>query len=72
MLVLWEIVVAGLGLSAVILPAPSAIFSRFGAGAGFALGGFQSDRYQRRVAGFAIGVSAALLCALAIDRSRFF
>ena len=72
MLALWEIVVAGLGLSAVILPARTfGDISALWGGAGFALGGFQSDRYQRRVAGFAIGVSAALLCALAIDRSRF-
>ena len=71
MLVLWEIVVAGLGLSAVILPAPSAIFLRFGAELDLLWGDFNQTVIKGALRGFAIGVSAALLCALAIDRSRF-
>ena len=40
-------------------------------GAGFALGDFNQTVIKGALRGFAIGVSAALLCALAIDRSRF-
>jgi NitT/TauT family transport system permease protein len=71
LLVVWELVVRGLNVSPVLLPAPSAIGSRI-ATSGMTL---RADVMQTFVkgalSGYAIGCGAAFLTGIAIDRLAF-
>lgn len=71
LLVLWECLVRGLGISPVILPPPSAIALRFGAELPTLWADFQQTFLKGALRGYLIGCSAAFLTAIAIDRSPF-
>ena len=70
-LVLWEGLVRGLGVSPVILPPPSAVAARFAAETATLWEDFVQTVLKGALSGYAIGASAALLTAIAIDRSGF-
>ncbi len=71
LLVLWEGVVRGFGISPVILPAPSAVVGTFMASTDMLWEDFQQTVLKGALSGFAIGALAAFSVAIAIDRSRF-
>lgn len=71
LLVLWEGLVRGLGVSPVILPAPSDVARTFAASTGMLWTDFQQTVLKGALSGFMIGCGAALLTAIAIDRSTF-
>ncbi len=70
-LVLWEGAVRGLGVSPVILPAPSAIAARFATETSVLWEDFQQTVLKGALTGFGIGVVFAFAVAVAIDRSPF-
>ena len=69
-LFLWEALTRGLHVPAVILPAPSAIATRFAASLP-TLGADFVQTAQGVLAGYAIGNAAGLVTAILIDRSPF-
>ncbi|MEL7165590.1 MAG: ABC transporter permease [Pseudomonadota bacterium] len=71
LLVLWEGAVRGLGVSPVILPAPSVVAGTFAGSLDILWVDFVQTVLRGALRGFAIGVVAAFLCAIAIDRSAF-
>ncbi len=71
LLVLWEGTVRGLGVSPVILPAPSLVAKTFAASIDILWVDFVQTVVKGALRGFVIGAVAALLCAVAIDRSAF-
>ena len=70
-LVLWEGWVRGFGISPVILPAPTAIAAKFMGSLGTLWADFVQTVIKGALSGFLIGVSAAFVTAIAIDRSPF-
>jgi NitT/TauT family transport system permease protein len=70
-LVLWEGTVRGLGISPVILPAPSTVAQTFAASTEILWVDFVQTVIKGALRGFIIGAVAAILCAIAIDRSAF-
>ena len=70
MLIAWESVVRGFGVPFVILPAPSAIFTRFIHSIPILAADFVQT-IQGVIAGYVIGCGAGLLIAILIDRSQF-
>ncbi len=71
LLVLWEGLVRSLGVSPVILPAPSDVAQTFARSTGLLWGDFQQTVLKGALSGYAIGVSAAFVAAILIDRSAF-
>ena len=71
LLVLWEGIARGLGVSPVILPAPSAIAARFAESLPLLWGDFAQTILKGALAGYLIGCGAAILVAIAVDRSPF-
>ena len=71
LLVLWEMAVALYQISPVILPAPSGIAARFGAEMPTLWGDFVQTFVKGALSGYLIGCAAAILVAIAIDRSPF-
>jgi len=71
LLVLWEGIVRGLGVSQVILPAPSLVAQTFATSLDILWTDFVQTVVKGAFRGFAIGAVAAFLCAIAIDRSAF-
>ena len=71
LLVLWEGLVRGLGVSPVILPAPSAIAARFAESLPILWGDFAQTILKGALGGYLIGCGAAVLVAVLIDRSPF-
>jgi NitT/TauT family transport system permease protein len=71
LLVLWEGIVRGLGVSQVILPAPSLVAQTFAGSLDILWTDFVQTVVKGALRGFAIGAMAAFLCAIAIDRSAF-
>lgn len=71
LLVLWECLVRGLGISPVILPPPTAIALRFAAELPTLWADFQQTFLKGALRGYVIGCSAAFVTAIAIDRSPF-
>lgn len=71
LLVLWEGLVKGLNVSPVILPAPSAIAARFAESLPLLWGDFTQTILKGALAGYFIGCGAAVLTAIAVDRSPF-
>jgi NitT/TauT family transport system permease protein len=69
-LIAWECIVRGFGVPFVILPAPSAIFSRLIHSIPILAADF-AQTIQGVLAGYAIGCGAGLLVAILIDRSPF-
>ncbi len=71
LLVLWEGVVRGLGISPIILPPPSAVFATFAKSMPTLWADLVQTVIKGALSGFAIGVAAAFVTAIAIDRSPF-
>ncbi len=71
LLVLWEGIVRAYAVQAVILPAPSAIARTFAASTAMLWADFVQTVLKGALSGFVIGVAAAFVVALLIDRSPF-
>ena len=71
LLVLWEGLVRGLGVSPVILPAPSVVAQTFAASTDLLWEDFRQTVLKGALTGFAIGSAAAFVTAVLIDRSAF-
>ncbi len=71
LLVLWEGVVRGLGVSPVILPSPSAVAHSFAASTDLLWEDFRQTVFKGALSGFLIGALAAFATAIFIDRSAF-
>ena len=67
-LVLWEGVVRGFGVQPVILPPPSLIGAKIAGSAGVLWADFVQTVVKGALSGFVIGVGAAFVVAVAIDR----
>ncbi len=70
-LVMWELLVRGLGVSPIILPAPSAIAGAFAEQTHTLWLDFRQTVLKGALSGFFIGCAAAFAAALAIDRVPF-
>ncbi|TVP71486.1 MAG: ABC transporter permease [Rhodobacteraceae bacterium] len=68
---LWEVAVRALDVPRVILPAPSAIWARILRSTDVLWVDFVQTFVKGALSGYAIGVAAALVFALAVDRSDF-
>ena len=71
LLLLWEGLVRGLGVSPVILPAPSVVAQTFAASTDMLWADFTQTVLKGALSGFVIGCLAAFLLAIVIDRSGF-
>ncbi len=71
LLVLWEGVVRGFGVSAVILPAPSQVAQTFAGSLQMLWEDLHQTVIKGALRGYVIGCIAAILTAIVIDRSRF-
>ncbi len=71
LLVLWEGIVRGLQVPGVILPPPSAIALRIASEGPTLWADFRQTFLKGALSGYAIGCGAAVLTAIAIDRSPF-
>lgn len=70
-LVVWEGLVRGLQVPAVILPGPTAIAARIGGSLDLLWLDFVQTFVKGALSGFVLGCGAAVLTAIAIDRSPF-
>ncbi len=70
-LILWELIVRGLGVSPVLLPAPSAIGARFAASLPVIWTDVVQTFFKGALSGFAIGCGSAFLVGLLADRVDF-
>jgi NitT/TauT family transport system permease protein len=71
LLIVWELLVRGLDISAVILTPPSANFARFASSGAILWQDFVQTFVKGALSGYIIGCGAAFLTAIAIDRSPF-
>ncbi|GGX42608.1 ABC transporter permease [Tateyamaria omphalii] len=71
LLVVWEALVRGFGISPVILPAPSTVAQTFAASTDILWVDFHQTVVKGALRGFAIGAIAAFVAAILIDRSAF-
>jgi NitT/TauT family transport system permease protein len=71
LLLLWEVLVRGLAVSPVLLPAPTAIGARIGASLPTLRADVTQTFVKGALSGYAIGCGAAVLTAIAIDRTEF-
>ncbi len=67
----WELLVRGLNVPLVILPAPSVIAARFADSLTTLWADFVQTILKGALSGYVIGCSAAFLTAIAVDRSEF-
>jgi len=70
-LVMWELLVRGLEVSMVILPAPSLIAARFATSLPTLWADFVQTFVKGALSGYLLGCGAAVLTAILIDRSDF-
>ncbi|QDI76074.1 MULTISPECIES: ABC transporter permease [Leisingera] len=70
-LVVWELLVRGLEVSLVILPAPTVIAARFAASLPILWEDFAQTILKGALGGYVIGCGAAFLTAILVDRSDF-
>lgn len=70
-LIIWELLVIGLNVKAVLLPPPSMIVERFANSLPILWVDFQQTFIKGALSGYLIGCSSAILTAIAIDRSPF-
>ena len=70
-LVVWELVVRGLDVPMVILPAPTSIAATIGESVPTLWNDFVQTFVKGALSGFAIGVAAAFVVAIFVDRSEF-
>ena len=68
---LWEAVVLGTGVSPVILPAPSAIGAAFADSRAILWADFLQTFVKGALSGYVLGCGAAVLTAIAVERSVF-
>jgi NitT/TauT family transport system permease protein len=71
LIVLWELLVRGLNVSPVLLPAPSAIAARFASSTHILWADVIQTFFKGALSGYAIGCGAAFLTAVAVDRLPF-
>jgi NitT/TauT family transport system permease protein len=71
LLVLWELLVRGLAVSPVLLPAPSAIWARLQSSTAILWTDFVQTFVRGALTGYAIGCGAAILTGIAVDRAPF-
>ena len=71
-LVMWEGLVRGLGISPIILPPPSAIAVRFASSLPVLWQDFVQTFVKGALTGYVLGCASAVLVAVLIDRSPFF
>jgi len=71
LLVIWEGLVRGFGVSAVILPAPSGVAARIAGSLPVLWGDFVQTVLKGALSGYLIGCGAAVVVAVLIDRSGF-
>ena len=71
LLLVWELAVRGLGVSPVLLPAPSAIAARFATSGATLRADVMQTFVKGALSGYAIGCGAAFLTAIAVDRMAF-
>jgi NitT/TauT family transport system permease protein len=71
LVVVWELVVRGLGVSPVLLPAPSAIGARIASSLPTLRADVMQTFVKGALSGYAIGCGAAVATAVAIDRLPF-
>ncbi len=71
LLVLWQVMVTGFGISAVILPPPTAIAAALVRNRDVLGADFRQTVLRSVVPGYAIGCGSGFLAALAIERSDF-
>jgi NitT/TauT family transport system permease protein len=70
-ILLWEGIVRGLGVPQVILPPPSVILATMAANTGLLWSDFVQTIVKGALSGYVIGCGAAILVAIAVDRSPF-
>ena len=70
-LLLWEVVVRGLGIPQVLLPAPSQIWGRIVSGLPTLAVDFRQTFLKAVLIGYALGCGAGFVVAILIDRSPF-
>ena len=71
LLFVWEAVVRGLAVPGVILPPPSAIWDKIAGSGPMLWVDFRQTFLKGALRGYVIGCGAAVLVAIAIDRSVF-
>ena len=71
LVLMWELIVRGSGISPVILPPPSMIIKAFASSTDVLRADFFQTFVKGVLTGYAMGCGAAFLVALAIDRSDF-
>ena len=71
LLLVWELVVRGLAISPVLLPAPAAIAARIGSSGPTLRLDVMQTFVKGALSGYAIGCGAAMLVAVAVDRLPF-
>jgi NitT/TauT family transport system permease protein len=71
LVLMWELIVRGSGVSPVILPPPSMIYAAFVSATDTLRADFFQTFVKGVLTGYAMGCAAAFLTALAIDRSDF-
>jgi len=71
LVLLWELLVIGLGVSPVLLPAPSAIWARMQASSGVLWTDVVQTFFRGALTGYAIGCGAAFLTGVLADRVPF-
>jgi len=71
LIVMWEVLVKGLGISGVILPAPSDIAQRFASSIPTLWADFAQTILKGALVGYIFGMLAAFIVALLADRSPF-
>jgi len=71
LVLMWELLVRGSGISPVILPPPSMIYTAFVSSTDILMADFIQTFVKGALTGYAMGCTAAFLTALAIDRSDF-
>ena len=71
LLVLWELIVRGFGVSPVLLPAPSQIGVRFAASLPILAADFRQTFLKAVLIGYALGCGAGFIVAVLVDRTPF-
>ncbi len=71
LLILWEIVVRGFGVPAILLPPPSMIASRIASSVPTLWADFQQTFLKAAIAGYVIGCGSGFLAAIVVDRVPF-
>ncbi|EJN00102.1 ABC transporter permease [Phyllobacterium sp. YR531] len=71
LLILWEVIVRGFGVPAILLPPPSMIASRIAASVPTLWADFQQTYLKAAIAGYVMGCGSGFLAAIIVDRVPF-